>query len=50
MELTCVCAGEGLEEPQPFRGSEAPCSALRLPHLGHRQACVQGRSSRCLCE
>lgn len=45
-----VCAGEALEKPWHFRGSEAPCSALRLPHLGDKHTCIWGRVSQCLCE
>ena len=53
----CVCAractlsGKDWRSPSPSSwGSEAPCSALRLPHLGHRQACAWGRFSWCLRE
>lgn len=41
-------AGEGLEKPQPVRGSEVPDSALRLPHLGDRHACIWRRFSVCV--
>lgn len=41
-------AGEGLEKPQPVRGSEVPDSALRLPHLGDRHTCIWRRFSVCV--
>lgn len=51
MDLSeCVCTGEGLEEPQHFRGSEAPCFALKLPHFWDRHAWIWGIFSQCLCE
>ena len=52
----CVCVyvytqGKDWRSPSPSPwGSEALCSALRLPHLGHRQACTRRRFSWCLRE